>query len=72
MPLISILKSYYFSNNNWQESFYWCKSLYLPGIEIGENAIIGACSIVSKNVPPNNIVKGNPENKFISLLFIDY
>ena len=32
----------------------------LCGIEIGENAIVGAGSVVTKNVPPNSVVYGNP------------
>lgn len=32
----------------------------LQGIEIGEGAIIAANSVVTKNVPPNVIVAGNP------------
>jgi acetyltransferase-like isoleucine patch superfamily enzyme len=32
----------------------------LGGITVGENAIIGAGSVVTKDVPPNVIVAGNP------------
>jgi acetyltransferase-like isoleucine patch superfamily enzyme len=32
----------------------------LSQIIIGENAIIGAGSVVTKDVPPNSIVAGNP------------
>jgi len=32
----------------------------LCGITIGENAIVGAGSMVTKDVPPNTIVVGNP------------
>lgn len=35
-------------------------STLLPGIEIGRNAIVGAGSVVTKNVPPHCIVAGNP------------
>ena len=35
-------------------------STILPGITIGDNAIIGAGSIVTKDVPKNTIVAGNP------------
>lgn len=32
----------------------------LPGVTVGENAIIGACSVVTKDVPANAVVVGNP------------
>jgi len=32
----------------------------LAGITIGENAIVGAGAVVTKDVPPNSIVAGNP------------
>lgn len=32
----------------------------LCGITVGENAIVGASSVVTKDVPPNTIVAGNP------------
>jgi acetyltransferase-like isoleucine patch superfamily enzyme len=32
----------------------------LGGITIGENAVVGAGSVVTKDVPPNAIVAGNP------------
>lgn len=32
----------------------------LPGITIGRNAMVGAGSVVTKSVPPNAIVAGNP------------
>ncbi|WP_276580969.1 MULTISPECIES: sugar O-acetyltransferase [unclassified Staphylococcus] len=32
----------------------------LPGITIGENAVVGANALVTKDVPPNTIVGGNP------------
>lgn len=32
----------------------------LPGVVIGDNTIIGSGSIVTKNVPPNEIWVGNP------------
>jgi acetyltransferase-like isoleucine patch superfamily enzyme len=36
----------------------------LKGVAIGENAIIGACSVVTKDIPANQIWAGNPA-KFI-------
>jgi len=38
-------------------------STILANIVIGENAIIGAGSVVTKNVPPDTIVAGNPAKK---------
>lgn len=32
----------------------------LGGIIVGENAVVGAGSVVTKDVPPNTIVAGNP------------
>jgi len=32
----------------------------LPGISIGEGAMVGAGSVVTKNVPPHSVVFGNP------------
>jgi acetyltransferase-like isoleucine patch superfamily enzyme len=34
----------------------------LPGVEIGENAIVGAGSLVTKNVLPRTVVYGRPAN----------
>ena len=35
-------------------------STIICGIEIGENAFIGAGSVVTKDVPPNTMWYGNP------------
>ncbi|MDU0356371.1 acyltransferase [Paraglaciecola aquimarina] len=32
----------------------------LPGVSIGENAVVGAGSVVTKDVLANTVVKGNP------------
>ena len=36
------------------------RAIILPGIEIGEGAVVGAGSVVTKNVEPYTIVAGNP------------
>ncbi len=35
-------------------------SMILPGVTVGDNCIVGAGSIVTKDVPSNSIVAGNP------------
>ena len=35
-------------------------STILPGIVIGENALVGAGSVVTRDVPDNVVVAGNP------------
>lgn len=35
-------------------------STILPGVEIGTNSLIGAGSVVTKDVPANSVVVGNP------------
>lgn len=32
----------------------------LPGVTVGENAVVGAGSVVTRDVEPNTIVAGNP------------
>lgn len=40
--------------------FIGCNSTILPGIKIGPNAVIAAGSVVTKDVPENTVVAGNP------------
>ena len=39
----------------------------LPGVTVGENAVVAAAAVVTKDVPPNTIVGGNPA-KFIKAI----
>jgi acetyltransferase-like isoleucine patch superfamily enzyme len=40
--------------------FLGMRSIILPGIKIGNEVIVGAGSVVTKDVPSNCIVAGNP------------
>ena len=52
------------------EDFVWIgeKASIMPGVTIGKNAIVGANAVVTKNVPANSVVGGNPARiiKFLS------
>ena len=41
----------------------------LPGIIIGKNAVVGAGSVVTRNVPPGMIVTGNPASEMLNRPF---
>ena len=32
----------------------------MPGVVIGSNVVVGACSVVTKDIPSGSIVAGNP------------
>lgn len=35
-------------------------TVVLPGVKIGDNVIIGACALVSRDIPPNSVAVGIP------------
>lgn len=39
----------------------------LRGVTIGENTIVGACSLVTKSLEPNSVYAGVPAKKICSL-----
>ncbi len=55
----TIPKPVYIGKNVWIGS----NSTILPGITIGDNAIIGAGSVVTKDVPQMTVYAGNPARK---------
>ena len=42
------------------DSFVGARAFVLPGVTVGERAIVGAGSVVSRDVPAGMIVAGNP------------
>ncbi len=45
--------------------FIGARALIMPGVRVGKNSIVAAGSIVTKSVPENTVVGGNPA-KFIT------
>lgn len=43
-----------------ENAFIGARAFVLPGIEIGNGAVIGACSVVTKDVKKHCEVAGNP------------
>ena len=35
-------------------------SIVLPGVKVGRNSWVGAGSVITKDVPPNTVMMGNP------------
>lgn len=44
------------------EDFVWCGAnvTIVPGVKVGEGVVIGAASVVTKNVPKYAVIGGNP------------
>ena len=40
--------------------FIGARAFIMPGVTIGDRAVVGACSLVTKDVKPGVIVMGNP------------
>lgn len=40
--------------------FIGCRTTILAGVHIGDNSIIGACSLVNRDIPDNVVAAGNP------------
>lgn len=40
--------------------FIGARSIILPGVEIGDECVVGSGSVVTKNIPARSLVAGNP------------
>lgn len=46
--------------------FIGARALIMPGVTVGENSIVAAGAVVTKDVKPNTVVAGNPAKEVIS------
>jgi len=72
------VKDWYFGKKDWthvevkpvkvgNKSWLGLNVIILKGVEIGEGAVVGAGSVVVKNVPAWTIVAGNPASVIRSI-----
>ena len=43
-----------------ENAFIGARAFILPGVSVGKNAVVGACSVVTRDVPAGARVAGNP------------
>ena len=44
-------------------AFIGVRAMIMPGVKVGKNAVVGAMSVVTKDVPSDQVVAGNPARK---------
>ena len=44
-------------------AFIGVRAMIMPGVKVGKNAVVGAMSVVTKDVSPDQVVAGNPARK---------
>lgn len=52
-------------------AFIGARAFIMPGVTIGREAVVGAASVVTKDVPPNTIFAGNPARQLGVRFFED-
>jgi putative colanic acid biosynthesis acetyltransferase WcaF len=44
-------------------AFIGVRAMIMPGVKVGKNAVVGAMSVVTKDVPSDQVLAGNPARK---------
>ena len=44
-------------------AFIGVRAMIMPGVKVGKNAVVGAMSVVTKDVPSDQVFAGNPARK---------
>jgi len=60
-PKIDVMGPVHIGDN----TFIGMNSVIMPGVSIGKNCVVGAMSLVTRPIPDNSVVAGNPA-KFIT------
>jgi putative colanic acid biosynthesis acetyltransferase WcaF len=43
-----------------EDAFVGARAFIMPGVTVGARAVVGACAVVTRDVPPSQKVAGNP------------
>ncbi len=44
-------------------AFIGARAMIMPGVKVGKNSVVGAMSVVTNDVSPDQVVAGNPARK---------
>ena len=48
------------TDKDWEKLLAWANAIILPEVQLGDNVIVGAGSVVTKSFESNVIIAGNP------------
>lgn len=56
LPKLDVVREIHVGNN----VYFGYGCVVLPGVTVGDNVVVGACSVVSKDIPSNSVAVGVP------------